>query len=318
MEEVDEAFSSRPLVYVEGIASYVIEEDYFFRELDICRVWNLIELAKHEGWKKVVLSLRNRLVTQYITDPSRSLFLNLVKIKSGCKVLDLGAGCGSVSLQIAKRFPDVKVYALDKTLEGLIFLNIVKEQENLKNIMVARCTAEKIPLLDSSIDVAYMIGVLEWVATNIDGQSPRHIQVNVLREVRRTLNMGGKLIIGIENRFGYQYLAGKPEHSGIRYGSVLPTKLINLYSKRVLHKEYRTLIYSRDGYKKLLLEAGYKNIQFFGAYPNYRFPVMICDENSIKHMIRSSSKKGLSKLLRYLPNALVKKIVPSYFIVAEK
>src|SRR5579883_3501798 len=78
---------------------------------------------------------------------------------------------------------------------------------------------------------------------------------------KKDLEHGRKtLIIGIENRFGYQYLAGKPEHSGIRYGSVLPTKLINLYSKRVLHKEYRTLIYSRDGYKKLLLEAGYKNI----------------------------------------------------------
>jgi ubiquinone/menaquinone biosynthesis C-methylase UbiE len=317
MQNLDDNFFKQPMFYVEGIPCYYSGE-YFYRELDLYKVLNLLEIAKHQGWKNAALAPTNAYVTRYITDNRRSLFLNLVKIEKDANILDLGAGWGTIALQIAKRYPEVTVYAFDKTLEGLLFLNIVKEQEKLRNLRIARCTADILPLVDSSIDLVIMIGVLEWVGTTMESSSPRDAQLKVLKEIKRVLKDHGKLIVGIENRFGYQYFKGKREHSGIFYGSILPRKLVDLYSRIKLKKSFRTYIYSKAEYCKLFTEAGFKKTKFYYTYPDYRFPYVICDEQNVRELFQITHKRGFGKLLGYIPNAILTRVIPSFYIVVEK
>ncbi|HEV2139118.1 MAG TPA: methyltransferase domain-containing protein [Nitrososphaerales archaeon] len=315
-KHIDDVFNAKPVSSTSGIDCYV-QNDYFWRELGRQETITLTELARKIGWRKAVLTLQNKNVIRYITDPTRLQFLDFLAIKKGARVLDLGAGWGSLSIQIAKRFPSTVVYAFDMTLEGLVFLDIVKKQQDLSNLRIAKVGADKIPLTDSSMDVVLMIGVLEWVGESITSLGPGAAQMAVLAEVGRTLRKGGKLVIGIENRYSYKYLRGKPEHSRIRFGSVLPRKLVSLYSRSVKKREYRTYIYSLGEYAEILGQAGYKDLHFYGAYPDYRFPRVISDLGSMHEFWRDAHAPG-SRLLKHLPNGLLKRIVPSYFIIAQK
>ena len=313
---IDDVFNADPIARMEGIDCYV-RDDYFWRELGRDETITLIELSRKIGWRKAVLTLQNKGVTKYITDPTRLSFIDLLTIKKGARILDLGAGWGSLSMQIAKRFPTTFVYALDMTLEGLLFLDIVTKQQELTNLRIAKVGADKIPLVDESMDVVLMIGVLEWVGESITRMKPGAAQLAVLAEAKRALKKGGHLVIGIENRYSYKYLRGKPEHSHIRFGSVLPKSLVTLYSRSVRKKEYRTYIYSLGEYARILGKAGYEDLHFYGAYPDYRFPRVIADLGSMHEFWKDAHAPG-SSLLKHLPNGFLKRIVPSYFIVARK
>lgn len=315
-QEEQKDFVAEPAARIDGIDCYEVEE-YYWREVSLHEAATLTELAKSIGWRRAVLTLQNRGLIGYITDPIRTRFLDLLTIRRGARVLDLGAGWGSLSIQIAKRYPSTTVYAFDMTLEGLRFLDVVRGQQDLSNLRIAKARADRMPLADGSMDVVLMIGVFEWVGESIVNTSPLAAQQAVLAEVRRVLKPGGKLVMGIENRYSYKYLGGKPEHSHIRFGSVLPKGIVSLFSRSLLGKEYRTYIYSRGEYAKILKGAGYEKMSFFGAYPDYRFPRVISDLGSMGDFWREAHARG-SGILKRLPNGLASRIVPSYFIIAER
>ena len=221
----------------------------------------MLSLAERIGWKGAIASNHELSLTKYLTDSRRLLFIPLLSLKSNSKILDLGAGLGSISYQLAKRNPSCDVYAFDKTLEGLLLLKVIKEQEKLKNLQIARVDALEIPQDDSYFDIVMLVGVLEWVGSSTAGMNPIEAQNSVLREAYRVLKPGGQLLVGIENRFGHQYLRGTLDHSGLPYTSLMPRYFANWYTKFRLGCEYRTHTYSEHGYRKLLAEAGFKNIR---------------------------------------------------------
>lgn len=310
-------FSKAPLSIIDGVPSFV-KEEYYYREVGRHKILNMISLARTMGWRRVT-SETETVVGRYISDPIRTMFLELVRISPGERLLDLGAGWGSLSMQIAKRYPAVEVFALDKTLEGLLFLNIVKEQERLSNLHIARVDAADIPMEDSSIDVAIVIGVLEWAGESMKNLSPVEAQLRLLGEIKRLLRKGGRAVIGIENRYGYKYIRGKRDHSGVRYASVMPKSLTNAYMRARYGTVYRTYIYSEPGYRNLFIDqAGFRKVNTYVTAPNYRYPEAISDPTSIRKMMYASHKEKDRKWFRLLPDSLLRKIAPSYFFVLEK
>jgi arsenite methyltransferase len=107
-------------------------------------------------------------------------------IKSGDRVLDIGAGSGTDTL-IATRLvgPGGKVWALDMTPAMLSKLRRNIAESGATNIEVLEGNAESIPLPDASIDVVTSNGVLNLVPDKF----------KAVAEIIRVLRPGGRVQI---------------------------------------------------------------------------------------------------------------------------
>jgi SAM-dependent methyltransferase len=163
------------------------------------------------------------------------------------------------------------------------------KNSNVSNVTIVRGNALELPFPDNYFDLVVCNGVLEWVGTMNTDRPPREVQLSFLREVKRVLSDKGCLYIGIENRLGLGYMLGQPDHSGLRYTSLIPRSMANFLvkrygrsggmyrdtSKRENKKEwrgYRTYTYSIKGYNSLFREAGFK-FKSYWAFPSYNKPL---------------------------------------------
>ena len=104
-------------------------------EFDASRMRQFTQAARDKGWRRVV---QERMLDEdpnartVLLSPSWTSFIDLLEPDTKYSILDLGAGMGRISQQLAKSFK--KVYALDLTFERLAFLEVVTEQENVNGI----------------------------------------------------------------------------------------------------------------------------------------------------------------------------------------
>jgi len=183
---------------------------------------------------------------------------------------------------------------------------------------------------------------LEWIGLSDDWTDPRTLQIRFLQEVFRVLKPGGKIFIGIENRFGAQLLLGSRDHSGIRFTSLLPRTLADMlvkYSKRGekasvfsgAETRYRTLTYSYWGYRQLIHQVGFTHPQIYWARPSYNYPYASgsLDSTGMKSYLKTAEreidggfKRSLIKSLQMLPpwllNPIVETFSPDFLILASK
>jgi hypothetical protein len=141
---------------------------------------------------------------------------------------------------------------------------------------------------------------------NNTARPPREVQLSFLREIKRVLSDKGCLYIGIENRLGLGYILGQPDHSGLRYTSLIPRSMANFLVKRYgrsggMYRDtsnrenkkewrgYRTYTYSIKGYNSLLREAGFK-FKSYWAFPSYNHPLFSA---------RVNDRIGLKGFLQY-------------------
>src|SRR3984957_8915466 len=245
----------------------------------------LSRLAATMGWRKVALGIGDAFVRRYITDQNRSLFLSMLPIKEGERVLDVGAGWGNLAAQIAKGFPSSSVYATDKALEQLFFAEQIKKQEGLKNMRVIQCDITDPPFEKGFFDVVIMIGVLEWLGASVKTMSPRAAQERGLKAIYDIMRPGGRLLIGIENRIGYQNILGRQDRAKTAY--------------------------TQRGYTRLLKDAGFEAVTFYPVLPNYWFPNRISDTHKVKEITHR-------RLTNALPGGVVRALTPSFYIVAGR
>jgi len=267
--------------------------------------------AKNDNWHDVA----EELIPEYIDHLdafNRADFQFLLPITSESRVLDAGCMWGGVAVPVSQ-YCD-KVFAVDKTNETLSFLKI-----------------NYLPFPDNYFDVVILDGVLEWVAFDQEvileeqwgkkrtdyvtySKSPREVQIEVLKELNRVLKNNGVLCIGIENSIGYQYLAGYPDdHVNLKYVSFLPRFFANYITKKKLNCEYRTYIYSLKGYRSLLQDSGFDNIEFYGAFPHYIAPTEIIPLEYIKYWKNKVlptnspfSSEYVKKISKIFPSVLLK------------
>jgi ubiquinone/menaquinone biosynthesis C-methylase UbiE len=115
---------------------------------------------------------------------TRTRLLEALELQAGETVLEIGPGTGYYSLTVAPLVGrlhvfDIQQEMLDHTLRRAAAAGV-------DNLEARRGDARSLPYPDASFDVAYLVAVL--------GEIPD--QAAALRELRRVLRPGGRLVVG--------------------------------------------------------------------------------------------------------------------------
>ncbi|MCG3195643.1 MAG: hypothetical protein GHCLOJNM_00110 [bacterium] len=320
----------------ERLASFSDPGAYWGEEFSLEEMREINALARAQGWREAV----ERIVApkapsraRYIRDFFRADWRFLFPVEACWRVLDIGAGWGSLSAALATLCAEV--VALESALERARFIRIRAEQDRIGNLVPVHGTLGAPPLRRNHFDLVAMNGVLEWLGWADLSRDTRSVQEELLRRAWERLRPGGWLYVGIENRFGISYFLGAMDHSYLKYTSLLPRPLADWVTRRRRGHAYRTYTYSPIGYRRLLEGAGFGEIRFFGVMPTYSRPINywpLGDGIPIQRFARvlfsekpntlSFKSRLAQRMVELVPPALLaagaKFLVPHLLIVARR
>lgn len=334
-------FCNKTYKISDGIIDFRKGDEPYWCEVPQPLMTGLLKDVKLTGWRDALLKLCNsrndKGLFERTAEKNRASWMYLIPISQESTVLDAGSGWGSLTFSLAEYFKSV--VSIDSVFERISFVEERRRQENINNIQCICGSVLKMPFADNSFDLVVLNGVLEWLGLSDLSKPVREVQLTALKEINRILKPGGYIYVGIENRFGIDYFFGfKDHHSGLRFSTLMPRFIANIYSRIVKKRDYRTFTYSYSGYRKLLKEAGFEKQSFYVPISNYRkfhylLPLNLPNsDNSIKYVFTHILPEKLifvSKIVKKLHWAammffrfkltwLLKYFVTSYSIMGEK
>jgi ubiquinone/menaquinone biosynthesis C-methylase UbiE len=322
----------------DGLKDFRKGDEPYWCEVSQNQMPELLNNSKNTGWHKAIKEFCDKRkdsgLYKMVTDQDRASWHYLVPIERNSTVLDVGSGWGSITFSLAKYYS--QVVSLDNTYERISFSNIRKNQDNINNIQCICGSVLKLPFPDKTFDLVVMNGVLEWMGLSDNSKPVETNQLNSLREINRVLKKDGHIYLAIENRFGIDMLLGyRDHHSMLKFATIMPRFMADIYSRIVRKKPYRTYTYSMIGLKKLLYKSGFTNEQFYYPVNSYRKfyyiiplhinnPLEYCFTNLLpeKLLYASNKVKKLYRLVlfafRIKITGLLRYFVTSYSIIARK
>lgn len=156
---------------MRSVSSKIYDKDYY---LNTC--CGYVEFNESQG-KKI--------------HPRIKYFADLLEIKPGLRILDLGCGRGDLAIEAAKR--GASSVGVDYSKDGIKIANVLlKKQSNkvLKNAKFFQMNARKLKFNSDSFDSIIAIDVFEHLYKE-------ELEI-VLREIKRVLKPDGKLIVHTE------------------------------------------------------------------------------------------------------------------------
>ena len=228
----------------------------------------LLQYFMQGGDADQLLKRDGRWPVQYHLHPCRQALLDWVDFPADAQVLEIGAGPGALTGLLCKRASSVT--AIEMSLRrARINAYRHKDCENLK-ILVG--DFRQMDLLEASFDYITVIGVLEYVEAF--GGTPGDYD-RFLQRIHTLLKSDGQLILAIENRFGLKYFAGAQEDHLAR-----PYVGLEGYGDG---SGIRT--FGKHSLSALLAQNGFGQQDFYYPLPDYKFPKMICTEDSVPEHI---------------------------------
>ena len=277
---------------IEKIYRHSLREPGYWSNLNVEDNDLLIEEAENTTVFEAVTRMQPEL-SDIIFEHGRDAGLELLQLKGNEICADFGCMWGAIAIPLAKRV--AMVIGVDQTLHSLRLLKARTRDENIDNICLVHDDVKCFPILGGGavLDVAIVNGVLEWVPEvgKIElkkyygikkkkkyeqDYSPQNIQKNFLKMINSNLKDGGKLYLAIENRYDFKmFFGGKDPHANLYFTSILPKKLANWVSWKILGRPYVTWIYSKNELVNLVASAGFSDIEVYCAFPDYRMPKLI-------------------------------------------
>lgn len=185
----------------------------------------------------------------------RENIVDWLPMKPGCKVLEIGSGCGAITGKLAEKAGSVTGVDLSRKR---CLINACRHQE-CSNVTLHVGNFEDVePDLPEDFDYIFFIGVFEYGESYIHTEQP---YTDWLKMMRRHLAPDGKIIIAIENRLGLKYFAGCAEdHLGSYFSGIMD------YPEG---GGVKTFVRSR--LEEIFRESGWDNYHFYYPYPDYKF-----------------------------------------------
>ncbi|MDM7988282.1 MAG: class I SAM-dependent methyltransferase [Smithella sp.] len=180
-------------------------------------------------------------------------------------ILDAGCGLGSWTIPLAKQCKEV--YALDPTLDRLRFLEIRKKNEKLENIILLHASLMNLPFREPCFDYVLMNEMPEYIGTRKEKADAKDRLSRRLEIIYKLLKEKGQIVMAGENKYGFDFLftAGKRR-------------------------------YSYNDYRNMLAKAGFRDVEFYYVWPDYRDPKYIFAEKDrhifkyfLKHFVKQTA-----------------------------
>ena len=195
----------------------------------------------------------------YHFSPIRQNVLRWYEFERGKTVLEIGAGCGTISGLLCEKAD--RVVAVEESKKQAE-INAVRNKEcNNLEIYVGNFGGIE---LEEKFDYITLIDVLANAGDYFNSKTPFE---DMLKKVKNMLKPNGKLFIAIENKYGMKYWAGAPEE---HIGSVFT----GIYG----YVEENIKTFSKGTLKKMLETAGFTKNNFYYPVPDYRMPMEIYSE----------------------------------------
>ncbi len=313
--------------------------DGYWGEMSRQEARELLEDARSGSWIKAVHDhFPAGDMNISILDLQRAAWLPLLGLGRDAVALDVGSGLGAITHSLARSLGEV--YSVEAVPERIEFTQVRLQQEGLNNVRLIQASALNLPFLEESFDLIVVNGVLEWVGEWNWKGDPADVQLKFLMGLNKLLRKDGVVVVGIENRFGYNNFLGAMDHSGMPYTSLMPRRLATFWLRKhstphhrtTLNsgREYRTYTYSARGYRKLLMKAGFSSMSFYWADPGYNQPyklIPISERRLIQRHLwdlldhpgpRKSThlKMAVKRFAAKLP--MIPWVIPDYVIFARK
>lgn len=308
----------------EGILSFVGKDDP-------------VEAIAPEKWERIFAAIEgksNRQIQDYFASSKfqggRELFnsfrsnkadaFSFLDVTDEDVILETGCGSGSLTVPLAKRCREI--YALDASLSRLRLLQLRSKNDNLNNIISIHARASSLPFQGSCFD---------YVVLNDLGDNGREKDADLrdtlkmnLKTARELLKEKGRIFISAENRHGLEFLYKKRSRSKLYLPGFLPRFVADLITRKFRGEPYR--VYSWMDYRKMLAEAGFRDIEFYYVWPDGNDPKYIFaakDRNIFSYYLEHFLKNTISvweyKLFRWAYQAgMESRFVPNFFIVGKK
>ena len=178
-------------------------------------------------------------------------------------VLEIGSECGALSSSILKYTENLDCIEVSKAQSEI---NYERNKEyNSLSIFVGNIKHIS-PQLGKKYDKIFLVGSLAQASKYCpNSKNPYH---ELLLEAKKLLKENGQLFVAIENKYGMKYFNGaKEDYTGNAFESIegYQTNAVKTFSNVQL--------------RKMLNEAGYKNVYFYYPLPDYKFPNVIYSED---------------------------------------
>jgi SAM-dependent methyltransferase len=195
--------------------------------------------------------------------------LNLEGVKT---VLEVGCGCGAITRFLGEQ--GFRVDAIEGTMRRAEIARL--RTEELENVQIISSNYHALELAENHYDLVIFTGVLEYSgAYAAKGISPEEQLKITLQHAYSALSKKGQILVAIENRTGFKYLAGASED----HLNVPNIGLLN-YTEPLsgdITRGIRT--WSKQQWHEILAELNFQDYEFCYPFPDYKVPEAILSEH---------------------------------------
>jgi len=209
---------------------------------------------------------------EYHLGSKRSNIYRGLNLEGVHTVLEVGCGCGAITRFLGEQ--GFQVDSIEGTLRRAEIARL--RTSDLANVQIVSSNYHELELSPGSYDLVIFTGVLEYSGAYAEpGVTPEAQLEQTLRHAQAALSPQGQVLIAIENRTGFKYLAGASEdHLNVPNIGLLgyPEP-----SSGNLTRGIRT--WSKGEWQAMLAEFDFQAVEFCYPFPDYKVPDAILSEH---------------------------------------
>lgn len=256
------------MALTEKIGNVMLNLDYYSGEDLYCDgqveddLLNIVSNNDKSDYSKIIEQRRDWAILYHLSEKRQNI-ISWYPIEVYMNVLEIGAGCGAITGNLADRAKKVTCIELSKKRSTI---NAVRNKK-YNNIEIFVGNFQEIqPNLNDEFDLVTLIGVFEYAEKYIDNKRPYHQFLDIAKSLIRK---GGRIIIAIENRLGMKYWAGCKEDHVCKY-----YESIEGYSKTEGVKTF-----GKTELEEIINCVGFSEVKFYYPYPDYKFTELIYSDD---------------------------------------